>query len=57
LQVRYLPVSNGGPVDWLDGWAARNELPRAVELTIYPAQGVELPPLLLYPIRAALGAQ
>lgn len=57
LQVRYLPIANGAPVEWMDQWTARMELPRAVELTIYPADGVVLPPLLLYPIRVALGRQ
>lgn len=57
LQIRYLPPPTGVPVEWSDlQWTARNQLPRALELTIIPAKDVVLPPLLQYPIRVVLGA-
>ena len=56
LNIRYLP-NVAGEVDWQDGWAGRNELPRGVEITIIPAMGDTLPALLRLPIRAAVGAR
>lgn len=58
LQLRYLPESNGSvPQEWSDQWLSRNQLPRGLELTIVPEPGAQLHPLLLYPIRVALGSQ
>ena len=58
LQVRYLPPPTGVPSEWTDiQWTARNQLPRALELTIIPRADVILAPLLLYPIRVALGSR
>jgi prepilin-type N-terminal cleavage/methylation domain-containing protein len=54
LQIRYLP--NVPQPEWIDGWQGQNSLPRGVEITLTPARGDTLPPLLRIPIRVALGA-
>jgi hypothetical protein len=54
MVIRYLGQVQGVPV-WEDTWQGRNQLPRLVEITLYPAAGETLPLLLQYPIRAALG--
>ena len=56
LNIRYLP-NVAGEVEWTDGWNGRNELPRAVELTIKPAPGDTLPVLMRLPLRVAVGAR
>ena len=56
LQVHYLAGPMGVlPEEWQNQWVARNQLPRGLELTIVPATGAILHPLLLYPMRVALG--
>jgi hypothetical protein len=42
-------------VEWEPEWRGRNQLPRGIELTLYPADGDTLPQLLRLPIRVALG--
>jgi prepilin-type N-terminal cleavage/methylation domain-containing protein len=56
LNIRYLP-NVAGEVEWTDGWNGRNELPRAVEITIKPVPGDTLPALLRLPLRVAVGAR
>jgi prepilin-type N-terminal cleavage/methylation domain-containing protein len=53
MEIRYLGLTQGVPV-WEETWEARNRLPRLVEITLHPAPGEVLPPLLQLPIRAAL---
>lgn len=55
LSVRYLMPVEGATGEWITGWTS-NRLPLAVELTLEPARGDSLPPLLRYPIRVALEA-
>ncbi len=54
LEIRYLPTLTP-PLVWQDGWPPGG-MPRAVEIQLIPAAGVELPPLLTLPIRAAIEA-
>jgi prepilin-type N-terminal cleavage/methylation domain-containing protein len=54
MHIRYLGMTQGVPI-WEEVWSGRNQLPRLVEITLLPAPGETLPPLLQYPIRAALG--
>ncbi len=54
LEIRYL-TSLTPPLIWQDGWPPGG-MPRAVEIELIPAVGVELPPLLALPIRAAVEA-
>jgi hypothetical protein len=54
MEIRYLNLVQGIPV-WEETWEGRNQLPRLVEITLYAAPGEVLPPLLQFPIRAALG--
>lgn len=54
MEIRYFNLVQGVPV-WEEIWEARNRLPRMVEITLHPAPGETLPPLLQYPIRAAMG--
>jgi prepilin-type N-terminal cleavage/methylation domain-containing protein len=56
FEIRYLPNATG-EVEWTDIWTGRNELPRAIEITLTPAAGDTLPALLRLPIRVALGAR
>ena len=51
LRIRYLPAP--GAAEWLETWQTGG-LPRGIELTLEPARGDTLPPLLRYPIRVAL---
>lgn len=53
MRIRYLPHDAGAVWDstWVDAG-----LPRAVEITLFPARGDSLPLLLRYPIRVAMGA-
>jgi prepilin-type N-terminal cleavage/methylation domain-containing protein len=53
MEIRYLGLTQGVPI-WEDTWEARNRLPRLVEITLHPAPGEVLPPLLQLPIRVAL---
>jgi prepilin-type N-terminal cleavage/methylation domain-containing protein len=55
LQLRYLPDAQDGTAEWMEGWVGRNELPRAVEITLSVAPGDSLPLLLRMPVRVALG--
>lgn len=43
-----------GEVEWTTSWLGMGALPRAVEIRLIPAPGMELPPLLQLPIRVAL---
>lgn len=54
MQIRYLP--DVATPQWVDGWQEQNQLPRAVEITLTPARGDTLPPLLRIPIRVAISA-
>jgi hypothetical protein len=54
MQIRYLPEAEGLG-DWVDGWVG-NSLPRGVEITLWPAPGDTLPPLLRLPLRVALAS-
>jgi type II secretory pathway pseudopilin PulG len=57
MEIRYLPDVEGtvDDLEWVDGWNASNNLPKAVEITLFAAQGDSLPALLRYPIRVPLG--
>jgi prepilin-type N-terminal cleavage/methylation domain-containing protein len=55
MRIRFL-ISAGSQAEWMDGWTGRDQLPRAVEITLEPAQGDTLPRLLRLPIRVVLGA-
>ena len=55
MRIRYL-ISSASQTEWLDGWNGRDELPRAIEISLEPAQGDTLPRLLRLPIRVVLGA-
>jgi prepilin-type N-terminal cleavage/methylation domain-containing protein len=57
MEIRYLPDVEGAvdDLEWVDGWSQRNHLPRAVEITLFPAAGDSLPPLLRYPLRVPVG--
>jgi prepilin-type N-terminal cleavage/methylation domain-containing protein len=54
MEIRYLP--DVAKPEWVDGWQDQNQLPRAVEITLTPARGDTLPPLLRIPIRVAISA-
>lgn len=54
LNIRYRPDVDD-EVEWEDAWQGRGQLPRAIEMTIYPVDGDTLPRLLRLPIRVALG--
>jgi prepilin-type N-terminal cleavage/methylation domain-containing protein len=53
LILRYGVVDPLGQVAWESSWTA-NRLPQAIELTLEPAPGRSLPPLLAYPLRVRL---
>jgi len=58
LVIRYLTASDGtGEWSWVDEWASQQAMPRMVELSLEPAAGATLPPLLQYPIRVATSVQ
>jgi prepilin-type N-terminal cleavage/methylation domain-containing protein len=52
LRLRYLMLTAEG-TEWVDAWVA-NRLPEAIELSLEPAPGDSLPPLLRLPLRVAL---
>ncbi|HSJ23643.1 MAG TPA: prepilin-type N-terminal cleavage/methylation domain-containing protein [Longimicrobiales bacterium] len=54
MEIRYLGLTQGVPI-WEETWDGRNQLPRLVQITLFAAPGEALPPLLQYPIRAAMG--
>lgn len=53
MRIMYLPQEAGAV--WQELWT-QNGLPRAVEITLFPAPGDSLPLLLRYPVRVGLGA-
>jgi prepilin-type N-terminal cleavage/methylation domain-containing protein len=55
IEIRYWPEADGA-ADWEDGWSARGQLPRGVQITLSPAAGDSLPPLLRLPLRVALAS-
>lgn len=56
LIVRYMTQFDTGENGWMEEWPSSSTLPRMIELTLEPAPGAVLPPLLRYPIRVATTA-
>ena len=57
LRIRYLMLFDTGDWNWIDEWQGQQSMPRMIELSLEPARGETLPPLLTYPIRVALTGQ
>jgi prepilin-type N-terminal cleavage/methylation domain-containing protein len=53
IEIRYLP-DTGFQVEWAESWFGPNQLPRAVEITLYDNPFEPLPALLRLPIRVPL---
>ena len=54
MNIRYRPDADGD-FEWSESWGNNSQLPRGIEITLYPVDGDTLPQLLRLPIRVALG--